>query len=93
MDELCQLMIYVGDINLVGMNINNIMRNTEAVVFASKEVLLQVIAEETKYIFMNTEQNSRQSHTTETGNEYLENVSMFRNLATTSKIRITRIKT
>ena len=93
MDELYQFMVYVGDINFVGMDTNNIMRNTEAVVFASKEVLLQVITWNSKYIFMNIEQNLRQSHNTERGNESLENVSMLRHLATTSKIRITRIKT
>jgi len=65
----------------------------EAVVFASKEVLLQVFTEETKYIFMNIEQNSRQFHNKETRNEYLENVSVLRHLAMTSKIRITCIKT
>ena len=73
MDELCQFVVYVDDINLVGMNINNIMRNTEAIVFASKEVLLQVIAEETEKILMNIEQNPRR-HNTETGNESLENI-------------------
>ena len=73
MDELCQFVEYVGDVNLVGMNINNIMRNTEAIVFASKEVLLQVIAEETEKILMNIEQNPRR-HNTETGNESLENI-------------------
>jgi len=72
-DELCQFVVYVDDINLVGMNINNIMRNTEAIVFASKEVLLQVIAEETEKILMNIEQNPRR-HNTETGNESLENI-------------------
>jgi hypothetical protein len=92
-DEICQLMVYVGDINLVGVNVNNIMRNTEAVIFASKEVLLQVITEDTKYIFMNIEQNSSQNHNTETGNESLENVSLLRHLATTSKNRITCIET
>lgn len=37
MDELCQFMVYVGDVNLVGMNINNVMRNTEAVLFLSRK--------------------------------------------------------
>lgn len=70
MDGLCHLMVYIGDINLVGMNIRiNNMRNTEGEVFASKEVLLQVITVETKYIFMNIEQHSRKSHNTDTGNE------------------------
>jgi hypothetical protein len=93
MDGLCQLVLCVDDINLVGININNIMRSTEAVIFASQEVLLQVITEEIKYVFMNIEQNSRQSRNTETGNEFLENVSMFRHIATKSKIRIACIKT
>ena len=83
----------IGNINLVGMNINIILRNMEAVVFVNKEVLLQVFTEETKYIFMNIEQNSRQFHNKETRNEYLENVSVLRHLAMTSKIRITCIKT
>jgi hypothetical protein len=68
------------------------VRNTEAVVFASKEVLLQVITVETKYIFMNIEQHSRKSHNTDTGNESLENVSMLRHIVTASKIRIACMK-
>jgi len=93
-DGLCHLMAYIGDINLAGMNIRvNNMRNTEATVFASKEVLLQAITEETKYIFMNIEQHSRKSHNMDTGNESLENVLMLRHLATTSKIRIACMKT
>jgi len=37
-----QLLVYVGDVNILGGNLRTIKKNTEAVIVASKESALQV---------------------------------------------------
>jgi len=51
-------LVYAGDVSIVGGSIFAIMTNTEAVVFASKEIGLEVNAAKTKYMVMSRDQNA-----------------------------------
>jgi sorting nexin-29 len=57
-----QLLVYADDVNLLGESINNIKKNTEALLDASKETGLEVNSEKTKYIFMPRHQTAGQSN-------------------------------
>jgi hypothetical protein len=46
-----QLLAYADDVNLLGDNTDTIKKNMETLIDASKEVGLEINAEETKYMF------------------------------------------
>jgi hypothetical protein len=56
---------YADDVNLLGDNIDTIMRNTESLIVASKEVGLEIKAEKTKYMFVSRDQNAGQNRNIE----------------------------
>jgi hypothetical protein len=47
-----QLLVYANDVNVLGGSIYTVMKNTEALVVASKETGLEVNANKTKYMVM-----------------------------------------
>ena len=57
-----QLLVYADDVNVLGGSIYTVMKNTEALVVASKETGLEVNANKTKYMVMFWDQNAGQSH-------------------------------
>ena len=59
------------------------LKNTETLVVSSKEIVLEVNADETKYMVMSPDQNSGISHRVKIGNSSFEMVEQFKYLETT----------
>ena len=53
-----QLLVYAGDINVLGGSVHNIKENAEALIVASKEIGLEINADKTKYMVMFHDQNA-----------------------------------
>jgi hypothetical protein len=57
-----QLLICADDVTVLKDSIDNIKRNTETLIDASKEVCLEVNTEKTKYILLSRHQSAGQNH-------------------------------
>jgi hypothetical protein len=78
-----QLLAYADDVNLLGVNIDIIKKNTETLIDASKEIGLEVNVEKTKYVLLFHHQNAQQNQDTKIANRSFDNVSQFKYLGTT----------
>jgi hypothetical protein len=72
-----QLLVYADDVSILGGSIHTVKENAEALIVASKEIGLEVNADETKYIVMSRDQNARRSHIMKTDNRSFERVEEF----------------
>jgi hypothetical protein len=68
-----QLLVYANNINILGVNINTINKNIEALNNISKDDGLEV-TEKTKYMLTSHHQNAGYNHNTEMANRYVENM-------------------
>jgi hypothetical protein len=75
--------VYADDVNVLGGSVHAIKKNTEAFIVASKEIGLEINADETKYMVMSRNQNVGQSHRTKIDNNSFEIVEEFKYLRTT----------
>jgi hypothetical protein len=78
-----QLLAYADDVSLLGDNIDTIMKNTETLIDASKEVGLEINVEKTKYMLLSHHQSVGQNRDIKIANRSFENVSQFKYLGTT----------
>jgi hypothetical protein len=65
---------YTDDVNVVGGNIDAIMKNTEALLDASMEVGLEVNPEKTKYMLISRCQKTGQKYSIKIANGSFEDV-------------------
>ena len=57
-----QLLVYADDVHILGGSVHTVKKNTEDLVFASKETELEVNSDKNKYMVMSLDQNARRSH-------------------------------
>jgi len=67
----------------LGESKHTIEKKTEALVFASKEIGLEVNAKKTMYMVMSRDQNAGRSHNIKNDNSSIERVEGFKYLRTT----------
>ena len=72
-----------ADVNILGRTVHTIKENAEALVVVSKEIVLEVNADETKCLAMSRDQNAGQSHGIKSDNSSFERVVEFKYLGTT----------
>ena len=53
-----QHLVYADDVNILRGNVHTIKKNTQALVFASKETGLEINADKTKYMVMSRDKNA-----------------------------------
>jgi hypothetical protein len=70
-------------VNLLGDNKDNIKKNTETLIDASKEVGLEINVDKTKYMLLSRHQNVGKNRDIKIANRSFENVSQFKYLGTT----------
>jgi hypothetical protein len=78
-----QLLAYADDANLLGDNVDTIKTNTETLIYASKEVALEINVEKTKYMLLSRHQNVGENRDVKIAKRSFENVSQFKYLGTT----------
>jgi hypothetical protein len=77
-----QLLVYTGDVNMLGGSLHTLRKNTEALVVASMETGLEVNAAKTKYMVMSRNQNAGRSYNIKTDNSSFRRVEEFKYLLT-----------
>jgi hypothetical protein len=77
-----QLLAYAFDINVVGENIDTVKKNMEALLYASKEVGLEVNPGKSKHMLMSRNQKVGKKHSIKIANRSFEDVAKFKYLGT-----------
>ena len=78
-----QLLVNADDVNVLGWSVYTIKKNTEALVFASKETGLEVNGDVTKYMVMSWYQDAEHSHSIKIDDRSFERVEEFKYLGRT----------
>ena len=67
----------------MGGSVHTTTKNTEDLVFASKDIRIEVNVDKTKYTVMSRDQSARRNHGMNTDNSSFERVEQFKYLRTT----------
>jgi hypothetical protein len=67
-----QLLVYADDFNMLKKSVHTVKKNAESLLVVSKEIELEVNADNIKYTAMSSDQNTATSHSTKTDNIYFE---------------------
>ena len=77
-----QILVYADDVNILGGSVHTIKENSEALIVASKEIVLEVNADKTKYMVMSRDENAGRSQNMRIDNRYFGRVEEFKYLGT-----------
>ena len=77
-----QLLVYADDVNILGVSVRTVKKNTEALLFSSMEIGLHANAGKTKYMVMSRDQNAGRSHNIKIDNSSFERAEEFKYLGT-----------
>ena len=75
-----RLLVYADDVNMLGENLQTIRENTEIFIKASKDILLEVNSENTKYVITSRQENIVQNQNIVIENLSFEKVEKFKYL-------------
>jgi hypothetical protein len=67
-------LVYADDVNILGGSISTIEKNMEGLVVDSKETVLEVNVDKTKYMVMSRDRNAGRSHTINIDNKSFKRV-------------------
>ena len=73
-----QLLAYADDVNILGGSAHTVKENAESLVVATKEIGLEVHADNTKCMIMSRDQNAGRSYSMKTENSSIERVEQFK---------------
>jgi hypothetical protein len=71
-----QLLAYADDFNIFDGSVHTIKKITETLFVGSKEIGLEMNADNTKYMVMSRDQNARRSHNVETDSNFFERIEI-----------------
>jgi hypothetical protein len=77
-----QLLVYADDVNLLGANAHTVKENAEALVVATKEIGLEVNADEIKFMVMSRERNVGRDDSVKIDNSSIQSVEELKYLGT-----------
>jgi uncharacterized protein YifE (UPF0438 family) len=75
-----KLLAYADDVNILGGGVHPVNENAEALVISTKEILLEVKADKTKYMVISRVRNARRCHSVKIDNSTIERVEEFKYL-------------
>ena len=87
LDGTHELLAYADDVNILRGSIHTLKETAEALVAATREIGLEVIADKNKYMVMSRDQNAGRIHSVRTDNSTFERVEVFKYLGKTLRIQ------